>query len=349
MTEPLTELPGLDELEAQLWRDLLAMERDYQESRSPQIGPSDVRALHKGGCQRQLGFRVQGVEPSDPEPEWLVRQAVMGTAIHAHVAKARRLAHPHWLVEAAVQVPGFDRPGAVDACGDGTADDLKTKSDRGYDAVLNRGRAYDADHDQTDLYALALTEDGHDVRRCSVTYLNRSDGQSWVDSWTFDRDQALRTADKMHGLIDRVELLDPWAIDRGGLSPDWKPCDSCPFRTLCWNLPEVPEGFNAVSAEVATEEVATDAEQLRLLRAEHNAMGEAIDYLRLRLEGHGGKTFVDSDGIERRVAWSAGKPYGSGGHLDSKAVRARYVDLGEEPPTLGIAPRLTTPVAKKGK
>jgi hypothetical protein len=346
VTAPLTELPGLDELEGQLWRDLLAMERDYQASRSPEIGPSDVRALHPKGCERQLAYRVHGTEPSDPEPEWLIRQAVMGTAVHAHIAAARRLAHPHWLVEARVQVPGFDRPGAVDACGDGTCDDVKTKSDRGYEAITNRGIPYEADHDQVLLYALGLEDDGVDVRRCSVTYVNRSDGQSQVHSWSYDRGEALLVADRMHGLIDRVDLLDPVDVPRGGQAPEWRPCDSCPFRSLCWNLDDVPEGYTALSYELADAEVADAAEQLRLVRAEGTANKEAQEYLRMQLEGHGGKTFMDSDGITRRIAWSAGKPYGQGGALDQTAARQLLTSYGVEPPTLGVAPRLTFPAVR---
>lgn len=348
MTETLRELPNLDELEGQLWRDLLAMEREYQESRSPHIGPSDVRALHDKGCQRQLAFRVHGVEASDPEPEWLVRQAVMGTAVHAHIARARQRAHPHWLVEHAVQVPGFDRAGAVDACGDGTVDDVKTKSDRGYDAALNRGVEYPADHDQVMLYGLGLEDEGVDVRRCSVTYVNRSDGASKVHSWTYDRAEALLVADKMHALIDRVELLDPWSIDRGGVMPDKRPCDSCPFLRLCWGLDSVPEGYSALSYGLADEEVAEAAEQLRLVREQRKAAEEAEEYLRAKLLGHGGETFVDSDGVRRVITFTKSRPPGEGGPLDSKAVRARYAELGEVPPTLGTSPQLRLNAAKAG-
>lgn len=343
---PPLQLPDLAELERQLWTDLLAMERDYQNSRSPEVGPSDAKALHPKGCERQLAYRVQRAEPSDPEPEWLIRQAVMGTAIHAHVARARLAAHPHWLVEHAVQVPGFNRKGAVDAYGDGTGDDLKTKSDRGYDMVVNRGKAYEADRDQVLLYCLGLEHElGETPQRCSVTYLNRSDGASMVDSWTYDHREAVAVADRMHALIDRVELLPADAIPRGGRGPDWRPCDSCPFRRTCWQLEDVPEGYTALSAGLAPEQVADAAEQLRLVRAEQAQLKEAADYLAAQLQGHGGATFTDSEGIVRKINYTKAKPPGEGGQLDSKAVRAHYEALGELPPTLGVTSRLTLPKA----
>lgn len=336
-------LSSLDELEGQLWADLLAAEQAYQDTRSPHIGPSDVRALHKGGCRKQLAYRVQEYDPSDPEPVWLRRQAVMGTAIHAHIAEARKAAHPGWKVEHPVLVPGFSRTGTVDAYGDGTADDVKSKSDRGYQAVVNRGLAYPADRDQVLLYGLGLEDQGDPVLRCSVTYVNRSDGESFVDSWTYDRAEAVAVADKMHALMDLVELVPAEQVERGGRGPDWRPCDSCPYRTMCWQLEDVPEGYTALSAELAPEEVADAAEQLRLVRQQQTELKEAADYLAAQLQGHGGQLFTDSDGIERRVAFSKGKPPGEGGQLDSKAVRAHYALLGEEPPTLGVSPRLTLP------
>lgn len=339
----MTTLPSREQMERQLWDDLLAVERAYQDSRSPEVGPSDARALYPKGCERQLAYKVQGHEKSDPEPESLLRAAILGSAIHEWIANVRRERHPDWLVEVAVQVPGFNRPGAVDAFGDHTVDDVKTKSERGFDMIVELGKAYDADRAQVTLYGLGLTLDGHDVRRCSITYVNRSNGDTFVDSWTYDHAEALEIADRMHALIDRVELLPPDRIPRGGLSPEWRPCDSCPFLRTCWELDDVPEGYTALSVGLADEEVADTAEQLRLLRAEQTALKEAIDYLGQKLRGHGDKVFTDSDGVQRRIAYSRGKPPGQGGALDSAMVRERYKALGEEPPTLGVTPRLTLP------
>lgn len=339
----MTEIPTREELDRQLWDDLLAVERDYQNSRSREVGPSDARALFKGGCERRLAYQVQGVEPTDEEPETLLRSAILGSAVHAWIAEVRKQRHPDWLVETQVQVPGFERPGAVDAFGDGTVDDVKTKSHRGFDMITELGKATEADQAQAMLYALGLTLDGHDVQRCSVTYVSRSNGDTLVDSWTYDHAEALALADRMHALIDRVQMLPPEAIARGGQSPEWRPCDGCPFRTECWQLDQVPEGYTALSYDLAPEEVAEAAEQLRLLRAEQAAVKEAIDFLQQQLQGHGDTTFTDSDGVVRRIAFSRAKPPGEGGALDSKAVRAHYAALGEEPPTLGVSPRLTLP------
>lgn len=103
----------------------------------------------------------------------------------------------------------------------------------------------------------------------------------------------------------------------------------------------MPEGYTAQSAYLAPAEVADAADQLRVIRAEQAKLKEAADYLRLQLVGHAGATFTDSEGIERQVKWSRGST--TGGQLDSAAVRARYAALGEKPPTLGTAPKVSTP------
>lgn len=304
----------------------------------PGIGPSD-----SDRCRRQVGYRVRGTTPDRPEDPQLVRMAWVGTALHAHVAKARQLSHPTWLVEGVVQPPGLDRHGTVDAFLDDMAnvDDIKTKTGRGYEAILTRGRAYDADRKQVLVYALALVEAGYTVRTCSVTYLDREGRHDpFVDTWTYDQAEALAALAELHALADAIDA--GAELPRDGRGPDTgRPCDTCQWIKTCWQLDALPEGYTAQSAGLLPEEVAEAAEQLRLLRAEQAELKAATDYLRLQLVGHAGATFVDSDGITRQVKWSRGS--NKGGQLNSELVRKRYADLGEDPPTIGTAPKVSTP------
>lgn len=316
--------------------DLAAFEAS--DPHAPGIGPSD-----SDRCRRQVGYRVTETPPDRPEDATLVRMAWVGTALHKHIAQARQLTHPTWLVEGLVYPPGLDRPGTVDAYLDdlGNVDDIKTKTHRGMDAILTRGRAYDADRKQVLVYGLALQEAGCTVNTCSVTYVDRNGLQDpFVDTWSYDRQEALEALASLHALADAIDA--GAELPRDGRGPDTgRPCDTCQWIKTCWQLDSVPEGYTAQSAWLAPEEVAEAADTLRLLRKDQAETKEAIDYLRLKLQGHNGAVFTDSDGVQRQVKWSKGST--KGGQLDSEAVRRRYADLGEDPPTLGTAPKVSTP------
>lgn len=333
----MTAPPSLAQQLTRLLTDDLQAYED-SDPHAPGIGPSD-----SDRCRRQVGYRVTETPMDRPEDATLVRMAWIGTALHDHVARARQHSHPTWLVEGKVQPPGLDRPGTVDAYLDdlGNVDDIKTKTGRGYEAILTRGRAYDGDRKQSNVYALALEDAGHVVKTCSVTYVDREGRHDpFVDCWTYDREEALAALAALHALADAIDAGAD--LPRDGRGPDTgRPCDTCPWIATCWELDSLPEGYTAQSAYLAPTEVADAAETLRKLREEKRAITEAEDYLKLQLQGHSGATFTDEDGVQRQVKWSRGSR--TGGQLDSKAVRARYADLDEEPPTLGTGPRVTTP------
>lgn len=311
---------------------------EHQHPHAAGIGPSDI-----GSCRRRVGYRVTGAPPDRPEDPLLARSSFLGSAVHAALAQVNRAQHPTWLVEQAVRVPGMDRDGTLDAYDpeQGLVIDYKTRSSRGMEAVLGRGKAYDHDVEQTELYGLALEDAGHLVKVCAVAYVDRN-GHSdpLVDSWTYDRDRAVAAVARLHALADAIDA--GAELPRDGKGPDTgRPCDTCQWISTCWQLDSLPAGYSAQSAYLAPTEVAEAAEQLRVLRLEAAKVKEATDYLRLQLQGHAGATFVDAEGVTRRVAWSRGSK--TGGQLDSAAVRARYADLGETPPGLGAAPKVTTP------
>lgn len=195
------------------------------------IGPSDI-----GACRRQVAYRVRGDEPDRPESPLLQRASFLGSAVHEALARINRELHPTWLVEAQVRVPGMDRDGTVDAYDPERALvlDYKTRSHRGMESVLNRGRAEDKDVEQVELYALALLDMGLPVEVCSVVYVDRN-GHSdpLVDTWTFDRQRALRAVARLHALQDAIDAGDE--LPRDGLGPDTgRPCDTCRWIATCW-------------------------------------------------------------------------------------------------------------------
>jgi hypothetical protein len=333
-----------------LWADLAAADALEQESRDPRVGPSDARVLVPGkGCRRQLAYRVQRVEPADPVPDRLVRAAILGKILHAGVAAARLAAHPGWLVEQPVTVPGFDRPGRVDAyeTDSATVDDLKSLSDKMYQRTAERGSAADADGKQVELYGLGLAvEYGQPVERLSVTYLNRSSGESFEDSWSYDQAEAERTAAAMYAVIDLTASTPPEGIPRGGRHPDWSPCDSCRWRARCWGVEPGQPAPTLVSDRAAPAQVEAAARQMRALRAERARVQDAIDYCREVLVSHDGAAYEDVDGTRRRIRWTAGRPPGEGGALDQAAARAILEHYGETPPTLGTSPRVSFPAVR---
>ena len=334
---------------ADLWTDLAAADALEQETRDPRVGPSDARVLVPGkGCQRQLAYRLQQVKPTDPVPEWMLRATILGKLIHDGVARARRLAHPTWMIETLIEVPGFDRAGRVD-CIDtdtGTVDDLKTLSDKGFQRITEVGGARDQDRLQVELYALGWAAMGGEPERLSVTYLDRSSGEPWVDVWSYDQRAAERTALAMHAVIDLTATAPPQLIPRGGRHPDWSPCDSCRWRADCWGIEPGRPAPTLVSDRAAPAQVAAAARRMRALRAERARVQDAIDYCREVLVSQHGAVYEDVDGTKRQIRWSAGRPPGEGGPLDQAAARAILEHYGETPPTLGTSPRVSFPAVR---
>lgn len=340
----------------ELARELLALDSGERTDKTGRgLSPSDVGHLFPGGCARQLAYREQGCAPTDPLPPHMVAAGLAGSAVHEVVARARTAAG--WpIVEHYVAVPGLDRRGIVDGYRDGRADDVKTKGHNGFRAVVDRGKAYDGDAAQAEVYAYALETAGTlgipplitawhpvPVDTVSVTYVSRDNLlDSFTDSWTYDRRRARRHLMQLGTLTDHVRATPADEVTRGGLDPDRRPCDGCPFRTRCWELVDVlPEGQNYVNRRLAPGEVARLASDLVRLRRERAEIEAAERHCKTALMGHSREEFTDAEGVRRRIHWTRSKEYG--GQLDQTAARDLLRSLEIEPPTLGVPTTLRLP------
>lgn len=320
-----------------LWDDLYAHHDRAQTERDPAVGPSDVDVLH-GGCVRRLAYRTQGYAPTDPAPEKMRRAAVIGEAIHAYVAHARRAAG--WdLVEHPVQVPGFRRPGTLDGYTAGRLDDLKPVSGRVFESILNDGKARPKDQGQVMLYGVGLSSPRWPVRELSVTYVSRETGETLTDSWPFDPSAALDVVTKMGEVIAQAGRA-PDDLGRAARSPQDRPCDGCPFRTRCWG--QQASAPDALAAELPNA-VKWRAIALQDALAKRRAAQAVVDSLRDSLAEYDGYEFEDAEGIRRRIRWTRGREYGDGGALDQRQARDLLEYYGLPVPTLGTAPRLSMP------
>lgn len=325
-----------------LWDDLLAEYERGQAERDPAVGPSDARVLVPGkGCVRQLAYRTQRVPATDPEPEHRTRAAIIGEAIHAQVATARRAAG--WaMVEADVTPPGFPRAGRLDGYEAGRLDDLKTVSSRVFARVLELGKARPEDALQLDPYGLAVVALGLPLHTLSITYVNRDNGEDFTDSWSWDPESAWRTAIAMYRVIDAAAK--PSAeLGRAARTPHGRPCDGCPWRTACWGtLSLTPEDV----VTPAPVDVAAAARELKAALGQRAELEERIERLRHEVGAAHGMRFEDQEGIMREIRWSSGRPPGEGGALDQGRARALLEYHGELSPTLGTAPRLSMPAVR---
>lgn len=320
-----------------LWDDLLAAYEREQARRDPRVGPSDAQVLSTG-CLRQLAYRSQGFAPSDPEEPKRLRAAILGEALHRMVADARRAAG--WdMVERDVQVPGFPRPGRLDAWHRGRLDDVKTVSDRVFRTVLELGKAREGDGQQAELYGLAVP--GTEI--LSVTYLHRETGEVFEDSWTFDPVAAERTRVRMLEAIEAA-ARPPGDLGRAARTPHDRPCDACPFRSLCWGVKL--EQWEPEPAPVAPASVQAAARRYHAAAAAKRAAEDAMEEARYELAAASGMTWTDDEGIERMVKWSSGREPGDGGQLDTARARALLEYYGEQVPTRGTAPRLSFPAVR---
>lgn len=296
---------------------LLEWDRSRPRSRQRELGWSEV-----GGCKRRAGYRLAGIEPSNPGGSL---QAVMGTAIHDAVQqRLAETAGPEDLVEYPVVFAGV--PGHLDRYEADTGDlvDVKTTTSLWLKHIKLHGP--DRSHLwQTAGYCAALLKKGIKVRRIVIDYIARDTGELYRWTGKFE----MRHVRDALAWLDSVRGVEPEMLNRD-YAPDSAFCGHCPFQRICWDgavagrdprsvlFVEDPDGRSWAEKLWQAKQDKKDAE-----RREKEAKG-ALDAVRpsdpdavldVGFE-HGGLLWVEE------TAWL----------LDGDTVRQDYVKIGAKAP-----------------
>ncbi len=304
MAEPLTTSELL-----QLWD--AARPRTQQQ----RLGWSDV-----GVCKRRAGYRLAGVEPTNPG---FSIQAAMGSAIHHVIDPVIREHIPGASVEEEVEFAGV--LGHFDRYEDGDVIDTKSTSSR-WLAIVKRDGPPQSNLWQVNGYAAAVIRAGRPVRRVILDYIARDTGEE--DRWIGRPDpQLVRDALKWLREVRDTDLA--WLPRE--FEPSSPFCKGCAFLDACWPEGEPHRDRRAVlyledpDAErwVAQLERAR-ADKADAARREAEAKG-ALDALRPNVAG----TEVVDVGLPVQLRWTVART----NKLDHDQVRADYKAAGAEPPT----------------
>lgn len=284
-----------------------------------------------GGCQRRAGYRLAGVEPTDPSGSI---QAIMGTAIHAaiesvfHEMQQAGEIPADDLVEYEVRFAGIlghlDRYRAADA----TVDDTKTTTKRRIDWIKVHGP--DRPHLwQLMLYGAALIQEGRPVRHIAIEYIARDTGDTHRVERPFDPKVV---KDAVEWVRNIREVGDPEMLNRD-YAPDSPFCGGCAFRSLCWGNAVVDR--NPLSALYVEDPNALEwAKKLakgRALKKAGEAMEKeargALDALRPNTSGKSDPVDV---GYKKALQWTVSCPQ----RVDMIAMKSEYAKAGAKPPML---------------
>jgi hypothetical protein len=240
-------------------------------------GEWSVRVSDIGGCGRQIGYRngLAGEVRTNPTRRG---QARAGTMVEEYVQALEAEDYPWRQFQRVVQVEGLSSPGRIDMYDPLTArvDDRKSKDGTGYEYVRDNG--VDMDHaKQVCVYAAALEEEGERVSSVSITYINRGDlDQTTVYVWPWDDIRRGWAEEARDELIDRQTQLDVAkatgvlpARDRSGPSTDAICRSYCPFRDVCWELPEANRHGRSGESWVRFGESPEDQEVDAVLAEQH--------------------------------------------------------------------------------
>lgn len=316
----------------------LLLEWDQTRPRSQQraLGWSEV-----GGCRRRAGYRLAGVEPSNPGGSV---QAVLGTAIHDAVQqRLNETAGPDDLIEYEVVFAGI--PGHLDRYEAATGDlvDVKTTSSRWLEHIKIHGP--DRSHLwQLNGYAAALRRDGRRVHRLVLDYIARDTGELY--RWTGRPSNAV-VAEAL-GWLQGVRSVPVEMLNRD-YAPDGPFCQHCPFYETCWDG-AVPDRDPRSVLLVEDGDARRWARQLLDARADKAAAADreseargALDALRQRDADQPGRDEpLDLGDDLPLLQWQVVESH----PVDTTAVKAEYRTAGAEPPTrmqlavkLAVVPR----------
>lgn len=297
---------------------LLAWDRQRPRAQQRQLGWSEI-----GGCKRRAGYRLAGVQPTNPGGSV---QAVLGTAIHDAIASIlAETAGPNDLAEFRVEFAGIvghlDRYEADTF----TIVDVKTTTSRWLEHI----RIYGPDKDhrwQTHGYAASLITAGKKVRWVRIDYIARDTGEEYSVVERFDP-QVLRDA---LNWIDEVRTADVEDLPRE-YAPDGPFCQHCPFFDVCWEGHVADRDPRSV---LFVEDPDARAWAERLWQAQRDvedakkrieeARG-ALDAIRPNDEG---VAIVDVGG-PAPLKFIVGKPQK---RLDTEQVKREYLAVGAKPP-----------------
>jgi CRISPR/Cas system-associated exonuclease Cas4 (RecB family) len=299
---------------------LLEWDRSRPRSRQRELGWSEL-----GGCRRRAGYRLAGVEPTNPGGSL---QAVMGTAIHDAVQqRLNEIAAAEDLVEYEVVFAGIkghlDRYEAATA----TLVDVKTTSSRWLEHIKLHGP--DRSHlFQLGGYGAALIAKGYKVKRVVIDYLARDTGELYRWSEKFDP----KWTREALAWLDAVRGVEPEMLNRD-YAPDSAFCQHCPFRAACWDgaVPNRDERSVLLVEDGDALKWAHQLQQAReqiavLKELEEEAKG-ALDAIRPNDSGRSDPVDVGLD--DRCLQWTVTESE----RLNTTLVKAEYKKANAKPPT----------------
>lgn len=215
-----------------------------QAGRSKLIGASDAST-----CYRQQAYRYFETPKTDTSESWL---ADMGTLFHlgwgAVIAAQYRPEERTTAVR--LELEELPRPIEADDVDyvNAVVYDVKTTSDRAWQAWLNAGSPYDDHWAQAKLYGLALHRMDGRAWTIGIIAFNRETGRHHIYERPLDVSEAESLARELKARDWTLFMASEVAADgspedfpREGAGPGrGYPCDWCEWVSACW--PDVPPG-----------------------------------------------------------------------------------------------------------
>lgn len=243
MTEPTAPTSPATDDEFDVVRNMNSLIGAAFRSANDKRARSQQRALgmsELGGCRRQAAYKVLNYPISNPTNERTdifadSREAMIGTLIHdlvlPEIASMSLTAEIE--VPVVLQFTGLpDIPGHADMVDEETLIDLKTVGHNAVNRVQTSGPSKKHIW-QTHGYAQALRNNGHDITRIALVYVDRSNGRVvHIHQQEFDP-TILEQIENWWLEVNSVQ--DPTVLPRDETGPGLsRICDWCPWLKACW-------------------------------------------------------------------------------------------------------------------
>lgn len=301
------------------------------DARRPRSMQRDFGVSELGECHRRAGYRLAGVEPTNPSSSV---QAVIGTAVHEAIAavfrqlQAEGLIPAEDLVEEEVRFAGI--LGHLDRYDHAAAsiDDTKTTTSRWLEQSIKIYGPPLKHRWQVNVYGAALVARGLPVRQVRIDYLARDTGEEWTWTGPFEPHLVRDALEWLRGIqATPLEMLNR------DYEPDSAFCQHCPFRRACW-AGHVPGRDPRSVLYVEHPDAAAWAAKLAQARADKQAAADreaeakgALDALRPDAADDG--PVVVDVGYEHLIRFRRQLSR----RLNSTLVKAEYAKTGAKPPT----------------